>query len=107
MKRIALVAVALVLLLRGANAEDEKKDAPKPPVDVPGFWTADELRRIDEGLNVLNVTRKDLGFQKRPIDDPFRLPVVDRILDEPLSIGQVAAQWDEVARSGDHDRILD
>ena len=36
--------------------------------------TLRQLRRIDEGLDVLNCTRKDLGFQKRPIDDPFRLP---------------------------------
>lgn len=98
---VALVALGILLLARGsAAADDEKKDAPAKPVDVPGFWTDDELRRIDQGLDVLNVTRKDLGFQKRPIDDPFRLTVVNRILDEPLAIGPIAAEWDAVARNG-------
>src|SRR5262245_35674890 len=92
------VAASLVLLSLGARADDDEKPAPPAPVDVPGFWTADELRRIDQGLDVLNCTRKDLGFQKRPIDDPFRLPVVNWILDEPLKIGPVAASWDACVR---------
>jgi len=71
-----------------------------------GFWTSDELRRIDEGLALLNLARKDLGFQKRPIDDPFRLKVVDRALDDPLSVGAEAQSWDEVARGGDPAAIL-
>lgn len=96
-----LVPWMLLLLAHGAAAADEeKKPAPAAPVDVPGFWTPDELRRIDQGLEVLNVTRKDLGFQKRPIEDPFRLTVVNRILDDPLAIGPVAAEWDAVARRG-------
>ncbi len=106
MRHPAWFAAALLLLARGAAADDdEKKPKPADPVDVPGFWTEDELRRIDQGLDVLNVTRKDLGFQKRPIEDAFRLECVDRILDEPLAIGQVAAEWDEVARAG-HARAL-
>jgi len=52
-----LVATLVLLLARGAAADDAKKDAPAKPVDVPGFWTQDELRRIDEGLDVLNVSR--------------------------------------------------
>jgi hypothetical protein len=100
------LAAGLLLLARGASAGDDgQHPAPAQPVDVPGFWTADELRRIDEGLDVLNCTRKDLGFQKRPIDDPFRLPVVNRILDDPLSIGPVAAEWDVYARGGRADHL--
>ena len=92
--------LGVVFLCASALAGDDAKDKkPAAPVDVPGFWTADELRRIDEGLDVLNCTRKDLGFQKRPIDDPFRLPVVNQILDDPLSIGPVAAEWDANARA--------
>jgi HEAT repeat protein len=105
---MGLVAMALVLLARGASAGDDgQQPAPAQPVDVPGFWTADELRRIDEGLAVLNCTRKDLGFQKRPIDDPFRLKVVNQILDDPLSIGPVAAEWDAVARTGEAESLID
>ena len=101
MRNIALLTVGIALLASGARGDDDKKDAPAAPVDVPGFWTQDELRRIDQGLDVLNCTRKDLGFQKRPIEDPFRLTVVNRILDEPLAIGQVAAEWDAAGRAGD------
>jgi hypothetical protein len=108
MRHIPVVlGLALLLLARGAaSADDAKPAAPAKPVDVPGFWTEDELRRIDQGLEVLNLTRKDLGFQKRPIDDPFRLPVVNQILDDPLSIGPVAAEWDAVARTGDPVALL-
>lgn len=69
-------------------------------IDVDGFWTADELARMDEGLAVVNASRADLGFQKQPIDDPFRLDVVRRALDDPLSVGRTAAAWDTVARGG-------
>lgn len=95
---VATVGISLLALGAHAHADDAPKPAPAAPVDVPGFWTADELRRIDQGLDVLNCTRKDLGFQKRPIDDPFRLPVVNWILDEPLKIGPVAAAWDACVR---------
>ena len=101
----AVAALSFALFARGSAAEDDAKAGAPARVDVPGFWTEEELRRIDEGLEVLNVTRADLGFQKRPIDDPFRLAVVDRILDEPLAIGEVAAEWDEVARRGEAGRL--
>ncbi len=83
------------LLLGPALAQDPK-----------GFWTEAELARIDLGLELLNATRKDLGFQKRPIDDPFRLEVVDRVLDDPLALGPVTQQWEEAARSGEAARLL-
>jgi len=108
MRNTLWAAAGVLILARGAATagDDDKDKKPAAPVDVPGFWTADELRRIDEGLDVLNCTRKDLGFQKRPIDDPFRLPVVNQILDDPLSIGPVAAEWDAVARTGDPSRLI-
>ena len=94
--------VGLVLLGLGttARASDPMPASPAVPRDVEGFWTKDELARIDRGLEVLNLDRKDLGFQKRPIDDPFRLEVVNRALDDPLSVGREAAGWDEFASAG-------
>src|SRR5262249_17846009 len=78
------------------------------PVDPDlGFWTADELARIDRGLEVLNLDRKDLDFQKQPIDDPFRLDVVRRILEHPVAIGAEAQKWDDVAKTGDVRRIFE
>ncbi len=79
-----------------------------PPIPVPGgFWTENELRLLDRGLRVLNCTRADLGFQKRPIEDPFRLEVVNRALDDPLSVGAEAQAWDEAARSGFLESLLE
>ena len=84
---------------------------PAPPEREPepvegGFWTLDELRLVDEGLTILNCNRRDLAFQKQPIDDPFRLQVVRRALDDPLSVGNEAEAWDREARSGDPLRLL-
>ncbi len=102
--RASLVpAVALILALPGVRAAADEPKAPTPP----GFWTEDELRRIDRGLEAVNCDRKDLGFFKRYIDDPFRLGVVDRALDDPLSIGAEAEKWDRVVRLGGPSAILD
>src|SRR5690349_10184272 len=80
--------------------------APATPPGDPGFWTAAEMALLDQGLDVLNVSRADLGFQKRPLEDPFRLAVVNRALDEPLTVGVEAQAWDEVAKGGDPAAIL-
>ncbi|MCG3133052.1 MAG: hypothetical protein HMLKMBBP_00143 [Planctomycetes bacterium] len=131
--RALLVAPGAVLVMaaacRSSAAEPEGPTAASPPAPVPaprpaevpslsspaatpdparpaGFWTEDELRRIDEGLRLCNASRADLGFQKRPIDDPFRLDVVNRALDDPLSCGPAAESWDGLARGGDAAAIL-
>ena len=70
------------------------------------FWRAEELALLDRGLFLINATRADLGFQKRPIDDPFRLEVVNRALDDPLSIGREAQAWDDRAREGSLEGLL-
>ena len=74
-RRVAILLAVLALPAARAGADDPPK-APQAPA-TPKFWTDAELALIDRGLEVLNLERKDLGFQKRPIDDPFRLSVVD------------------------------
>ena len=96
MLRRAALALGLLVALPAARV----LAGDPPPVPAPGFWTPDELTLIDRGLNVLNCDRKDLQFQKRPLDDPFRLSIVNRVLDDPLSIGPIAEGWDESARNG-------
>lgn len=91
-----------VLLLVGAFATAAPAQE-KPP----GFWTEDELRRIDEGLAVVNASRADLGFSKQLLDDPFRLDVVRRALDAPLSIGDEAQGWADVSATEDPRRLLE
>jgi HEAT repeat protein len=77
-----------------------------PPRRESKFWTDAEMALLDKGLEVLNCTRADMGFQKRPIDDPFRLAVVNKILDDPLVIGDEAQAWDEAAKTGDVAALL-
>jgi HEAT repeat protein len=96
MKRAFAIVVAAALAVA----------APAPAEEAKGFWTDRELALLDRGLDLLNCTRADLQFQKRPIDDPFRLPVVNRALDDPLSIGNEAETWDETARTGDPAGLL-
>ncbi len=90
------------LLAAGAAAQDP--GAPPRRADgadeAIGFWTPEELARIDAGLHLVNCTRKDLAFQKQPIDDPFRLSIVRRSLDDPLSVGSAAQAWDTLLRRG-------
>src|SRR5947207_615238 len=97
---------AFALLVTGSARAGDDPAAPQPQKTYE-FWTKDELERIDRGLQVLNLDRRDLGFQKRPIDDPFRLDVVNRILDDPLSIGDEAERWDRLARTGDAAALFD
>lgn len=105
--RIAAAAALVLLVAMPARPGDEPPAAQPAGAAAPDpFWTADELARIDEGLAVVNASRADLGFQKQPIDDPFRLDVVRRALDDPLSVGREAQVWDEVARRGDAHWLL-
>jgi HEAT repeat protein len=91
-----LVVAAGALAPSAAAQEKPKSEAP----DSTGFWTAAELDLLDRGLDAINATRADLAFQKRPIDDPFRLAVVNRALDDPLSVGREAQAWDDAAKIG-------
>lgn len=97
-----LLLLPVLVLALGAPA----LPAEEPPKDPPGFWTEKELALLDRGLEALNCTRADLGFQKRPIEDPFRLEVVNRALDDPLSLGAEAKEWDDVARAGNAEGLL-
>ena len=102
MLRRSLFALALVAAVPAVRVTG---DDPKPAAS-PAFWTEDELRLVDRGLEVVNCDRKDLAFQKRPIDDPFRLPIVNRVLDDPLSIGPITEAWDVDARKGSVGALL-
>lgn len=83
----AFLPLALILLaIAPAYAEDPPVEPP-PPVDP---WTLDRplsdatLEALDYALSAQLLTRADMGFLKSPIDDAFRLPEVQRTLDDPL-----------------------
>ncbi len=47
-------------------------------------------RRLAEALSSVNLSLDDLGWDKRPIDDPFRLSCVNETLDRPLTLADRA-----------------
>lgn len=71
-----------------------------PPLDQPtpelpyGSLTKEELTLIDLALATMMADRSDLGFRKNYVDDPFRLHVVQKALDEPLSLIDWTYAWD-------------
>ncbi|MFA4985557.1 MAG: hypothetical protein WC712_03140, partial [Candidatus Brocadiia bacterium] len=86
-----IVAVAL-LLLAGLGGMTSRAEEPVPDISTTwrAPWNAAELAALDLALDAANLTRKDLTYNKRPIDDPYRLDLVNRMLDEPLSGSEVA-----------------
>jgi HEAT repeats len=61
-----------------------------------GFFTPEELDRLDDALSLLNMDRSDLAFDKlTKLEEMrrFRLPIVDRTLTDPLSAATVANEW--------------
>ena len=105
----ALAVLVVSVLAVAASAQDAPPPAPPPEPAKPksAFWTDAESALLDRGLEVLNCSRADMGFQKRPIEDPFRLSVVNRALDDPLSVGDEAQAWDVVAKTGDPSALLE
>ncbi len=98
------LTIALVASIGIPSSVVAKDDG--APKTASAFWTEHEQSLIDEGLALVNATREDLCFEKQPIDDRFRLPVVARALSKPLSVGKAAKQWDETARTGSLDDLM-
>jgi len=59
-------------------------------VALPGGLDEGERQRVAEALAHVNMSIEDLGWDKRPIDDPFRLGVVNVALDQPLALAAMA-----------------
>jgi len=99
MKRIAFGLTVLVLVVAGPSAAKE----------ATGFFTPEELKRIDTALSLLNMTREDTRFDKMTKLGEyrrFRLPAVDRTLEDPLSAPGFTWAWAERAK-GEAAGILD
>jgi len=54
----------------------------QPSVDL----TLEERLGIERALHAINMSAGDLGYDKRPFNDKYRLPVVNQCLDDPLAI---------------------
>jgi hypothetical protein len=53
---------------------------------------ANTTERLDAALAYVNLSLADLGWDKRPIDDDFRLGVVNLALDRPLALADIAVR---------------
>ena len=91
--------LALMVGIAAACVTAQPLDVPpleQPTPELPkGSLTDEELRVIDLALATMMADRSDLGFRKDYIDDPFRLTVVQRALDEPLSLIEWNYGWDD------------
>lgn len=97
MKRRLGLFFAAAVLAAGAMAEDPPKPAEGPLLD-DGV-----MRRLKQALDCVNLSVEDLGWDKRPLDDAFRLKCVNETLDHPLGLAD-AAQDAERDFAGDPGR---
>lgn len=84
MKRRLGLFFAAAVLAAGAMAEDPPKPEEGPLLD-DGV-----MRRLKQALDCVNLSVEDLGWDKRPLDDAFRLKCVNDTLDHPLHLADSA-----------------
>jgi len=90
-----LLSVSILIILQIAPNAQETDTWPLPaPVLEPGALTDDEIRVIDLALDSINMTWSDMSFRKDYVDDPFRLDVCQRALDDPYSLVLWNYEWD-------------
>ena len=89
--------LALTILFPLAPYAQETEDTWPPPAPEldPGSLTASEIELIDLALKSINMTWDDMGFRKDYVDDPFRLEIAQRALDEPYFLVLWNYEWDQ------------
>ncbi|HEX9746528.1 MAG TPA: hypothetical protein VGB30_14000 [bacterium] len=93
--RSAFFLFAGLLLIPAQSSIAQEDLWPKPPPDMArGSLTDTELFLMEQALASLNMSWGDLGFRKDYVDDPFRLGVAQRALDDPYSLVLWNYEWD-------------
>ncbi|MCE9583109.1 MAG: hypothetical protein K8T20_11515, partial [Planctomycetes bacterium] len=87
---VLFFAVAAAIGL-GLRAEDPPKPAPPAKEEGPLLDEA-VMRQLAKALDSVNLSVDDLGWNKRPIDDDFRLKCVNDTLDRPMNLAAWAAK---------------
>src|SRR5437867_11155400 len=82
MIRIGLLSLTLPLSIVPAIT------AESPP--APSAFDQVTLDRLERALSCVNLSIADLGWDKRPISDDFRLTCVNETLDHPLLLADRA-----------------
>lgn len=94
MKHILLALLLAVGCQQAGRAQEGA--APRPSSGFPPR----ELAAIEEALDAVNLKPADLGYRKGPIEDAFRLPIVHRLLHDPLAIPATADALVAPGRAG-------
>ncbi|GAB4151148.1 MAG: hypothetical protein Kow00107_01760 [Planctomycetota bacterium] len=81
---ITLLTV-LCLALSFASAEE----AASPSATWRKAFNAEELAALEFALSAANLTIKDMSFEKKYVNDPYRLTTVNRMLDEPMYMAEL------------------
>src|SRR5437867_6120405 len=84
MIRIGLLSLTLPLSIVPAIT------AESPP--APSAFDQVTLDRLERALSCVNLSTADLGWDKRPISDDFRLTCVNEMLDHPLLLADRAVR---------------
>jgi len=86
----------LLFLIPFTPVSAQQDDWPPPaPTINKGSLTDNELLLIDLALESINMDWSDLGFRKDYVDDPFRLEIAQRSLDDPYFLVLWNYEWDE------------
>ena len=56
-----------------------------------------ERRGLDNALYIANLTEKDLGYEKKISDDPYRMVYNQTALDDPLAAADALIEWHQAA----------
>jgi len=91
---ILTVTILFLLQVTPFAQEDDTWPLPAPELEK-GSLTDDEIRLIDLALESINATWSDMSFRKDYVDDPFRLDVAQKALDDPYSLVLWTYEWDE------------
>jgi len=87
---LALILIASLSALPHARAEAPAEDHSPAPESPGGALDAPTMRALEKALSSVNLSVADIGWDKRPISDAYRLACVNEALDRPLSLADRA-----------------
>lgn len=89
--RLVLFFAAAAAFGVALRAEDPPKEAPPARAEGPVLDAAVE-KRLKQALDCVNLSLDDLGWDKRPLSDEWRLACVNETLDHPMKLADRAQQ---------------
>lgn len=90
---VSFILIAVLAVLPHVHAEEPAAPGSQAGTarSVPGdSLDAATLQGLERALSCVNLSIADLGWDKRPISDEFRLSCVNKALDRPLSLADSA-----------------